>query len=212
MSLGNKGIRGIILFLLCCQLTCFNHAYAEEYVVTEYQSEESEDYLWDCISEYSPSDYITAGVIGYFERESCLRSDAVAGWCNAQSCFGLDLCGSFTEEVDSGLEDGSTKDVFMEKSRDVHGGYGLGQWSSYHLTESLYEFAQDWGTSISDAEMQCAFVIESLQADEELWERLLTVKNAYHAGVLIAIWYEGTSHYEYVGTLAEVFYSKHVEE
>ena len=180
-------------------------------VVTKYKSKESEKFLWDTLNKYSPNDYITAGIMGYFWRESNFRSDAVAGWATSQKGYGKDFCKDFTTKVDAGLRDASTKDYFIEKCQNKFGGYGLGQWRSTNYLDEFYDFAQEWNTSISDAEMQCAFIIWSLENQQpELWEKIIHKKNAEKIGKLIAVYYDGTQiGKDYIGYKAQKFYDKY---
>lgn len=181
-------------------------------VVTEYQSEDSEAWLWETIGKYSPSDMATAGIMAYYFRESYWRSDAVGGWAISQAYSGKDHCALFTSEIDAGLLDGTTREEFVRRCLKQYGGYGLGQWASPYLTEALYDFAQEWGTSIADAEMQCAFTVWSMQSIPELWQSLLAVENPATAGWLIATLYDGTSSgAEYISNMATVFYKRWAE-
>lgn len=140
--------------------------------------------------------------MGYFWRESFFKSNATAHWATVSPYLGRDIPVEFTAEVDIGLKDGSTRDYFIESIRERIGGYGLGQWYSYHYLEDLYDYAQEWGSSISDAEMQCAFVVESMKAEDELWDYLLEAKDAYWAGLIIAYRYDGLTG-EYAEGLAQ---------
>ena len=184
---------------------------APSIVVTEYKSKKSEKYLWKTLNKYSPTEQITAGVMGYFWRESCYRSDAVAGWSSSLSYTGKDPSIKFVKKVDDGLEDGSTRDYFINKVHNTFGGYGLGQWYSIYYLEAFYDFAQEWGTSISDAEMQCAFVMWSLENQQpELWEQIIDMTNAEKVGRLIAVYYDGTSTGTgYIGRRALKMYEKY---
>ena len=182
------------------------------YVVTKYKDEQAGQFLWDCISRYSPSDQITAGILAMFWRESSFRSDSTAHWADVLVATGLDQPEVFTAEVDAGLSDGSTKKMFVDSVHYTIGGYGLGQWYSYPLLESLYDFASEWGTSIADAEMQCAFTVESLEEFCEEWETLLETNDPALAGYLIARHYDGTqSGYEYISMLAELYYDQYAK-
>ena len=108
---------------------------------------------------------ITAGIMGYFRRESGLKSDALQNWHWRDAVEERDACAWYTAEINKGLEDGSTKEVFIKdnnKHLRRYGGYGLGQWYAEMYLEALYDFAQEWGTTLSDAEMQCAFMVWSL--------------------------------------------------
>jgi hypothetical protein len=86
---------------------------------------EDEAWLWDELSQHSPSDVVTAAVLSYFWRESQYRSDAVAGWGMSLAGYGVDLCETVTAKTDAGLSDGSSRSWFIKKARR-HGGYGLG--------------------------------------------------------------------------------------
>ena len=183
-------------------------------VFTEYKSEKSELFLWNCLNKYAPNDVIGAGILGYFWRESFFRSDSVSGWATVLAETGEDICEQVTEEVDAGLADASSRDMFIYCIREQSGGYGLGQWFSMGYLETLYDYAREWGTSIGDAEMQCAFVVESLRQNQALWEQLLATDDPETAGELIAIYYDGTSvGVGYIGDKAKEYYEKyHVDE
>lgn len=178
-------------------------------VVTEYKSEDSEVWLWDTLKKYSPSDEVTAGIMAYYYRESFWRSDAVGGWAISQAYSGEDHCAAFTTAVDAGLADGSTREEFILRAHDQYGGYGLGQWGSQNYTAALYDFAQSWGTSIADAEMQCAFTVQSMMGMPELWAALLEADSPARAGWLIGILYDGTpAGAESISQMAGVFYER----
>ena len=57
-----------ILIILMILEPCAAHA-----VATDYKSEKSEELVWNELSKYSPSDAVTAGIMGYFYRESQMR-------------------------------------------------------------------------------------------------------------------------------------------
>lgn len=183
-------------------------------VYTEYKSEQSELFLWNCLKKYAPNDVISAGILGYFWRESFFRSDSVSGWATVLAETGTDICLTVTAAVDEGLADASSREMFIYCIREQSGGYGLGQWFSMGYLETLYDYAREWGTSIGDAEMQCAFVVESLRENTELWEQLLATDDPETAGELIAIYYDGTSvGVGYIGDKAKEYYEKyHVDE
>ena len=182
---------------------------AEEPVFTEYKSEEAEAYIWNELSKHSPSDVITAGIMGYFWREAKMRSDAIAGWGTILATTGKDLCLEVTKRIDEGLADGSSYDYYILYVR-TYGGYGLGQWYARHEIEPLYWFAQDYGTSIGDANMQCAFIFESLQENEDLWALLLSQTDPEMAGRFIGRLYDGSEiGYEYMGWKAARYYEKY---
>ena len=179
-----------------------------ESVVTEHNSQESEEFIWNELSKYSPSEFITAGIMGYFWRESYMRSDAVAGWPHRNLGQESDICETFTKKVDAGLEDGSSKDYFVEMVRLHYGGYGLGQWLGVGYLEHFYEFVREKNGSIGDAAVQCEFIFESLQRNEELWELLLETKDAERCGRQIGYMYDGTGSAgaNTIGCRAKVYY------
>ena len=182
-------------------------------VFTEYKSEQSETFLWECLNKYAPNEVISAGILGYFWRESFFRSDSVSGWATVLAETGVDICTEVTAAIDKGLADASSREMFIYCIREQSGGYGLGQWFSMGYLETLYDFAREWGTSIGDAEMQCAFVVQSLQENTEPWELLLETEDAERAGELIAVYYDGTSvGVGYIGDMALHYYEKYHQE
>lgn len=184
-------------------------AVAQEIIVTEYKQEESEDILWALLSKYSPNDFITAGTLAYFYRESQYKSDAVAGWGYEFSWKGTDRADRFVPMVDKGLSDSSTKDIFVEKAHGW-GGYGLGQWWAFGYLDTFYDYVSENGTSIADADIQCAFVMWSMEQNEDLWPRLTKAKTADSAGWLIATLYDCTDDgADYISELAGVLYKRH---
>lgn len=197
----------IIISILFC-LTCF----ADNAVVTKYKSEESNDIIYNALSKSLTNEKIIAGIMGYFYRESQMRSDAVAGWPSRDIKEELDFSKNFTEKVDAGLSDGSTKEYFIEQVHIHFGGYGLGQWMSKHYLEELYNFAQEWGTSIGDAEMQCAFMIWSIEHQSpKLWEQIQDETDLWIIGRKIGRLYDGTGELgsETIASFAQEYYKKY---
>lgn len=184
-----------------------------EVVYTERKGKGVEKWLWNELSQYSPSDEITAGILSYFWRESQYRSDSVAGWASTLHGYGIDLCSKVTKKVDKGLDDGDSLDYFIWACQ-TYGGYGLGQWCAMHEITSLYDYAVGYGTSIGDARMQCAFVFYDLENNyPELWKKLKKCKDPEKAGRLIAIYYDGTvDGVQYMGYKAGRFYNKYHKE
>jgi len=179
-------------------------------VYTEYKSEEAEEYLWYKLSEYSPSDHITAGVLGYFKRESELRSDCISNWHTSMAA-GEDVSVIFTKEIDAGLPDGSTQEQFVHDCKYRFGGYGLGQWSRTQYCEDLYELARLRGKSIGDADVQCEFIFLSMEKNEYLWKCLHETDSPTRAGELIALLYDGSKNaMGYTATMATYYYDKYV--
>lgn len=206
-------MKRLITFLLIFSMLGSVFAYAEDGVkVTERKSKKDEAWLWEELSKYSPNDYITAGILSYFWRESQYKSDSVSGWASLKVYNNFDLCRCIREKTDKGLSDGSSRDFFIKTIRS-RGGFGLGQWYSMGYLESLYDYAKEYGTSIVDARMQCAFIFESLKDNKELWKRLIACSDPEKAGRLIAIYYDGTENgAEYIGQKAEKLYEKYYEE
>ena len=172
------------------------------HVVTQYKAKISEKLLWQFLSDYSPTQEMTAAILGFFWRESSLKSNAVAHWPNLNNIYQIDVCQQFTEKVDEGLKDGSTKDYFIKQTRR-YGGYGLGQWHSKRYLSAFYDFAQEWGTSIADAEMQCAFTVWSVQHQHP--KHIDTLKNyldLYTNSLWMGTVYDGSR------TAANTIYSK----
>lgn len=200
-----KKLLSLILTLaLLLSIPC--PAYA---TITERKSKDSERFLWDEISIHSPSDVVTASVLAYFWRESQYKSDSVTGWATLKAYQNFDLCGYVVRKTDKGLDDGSSRQWFIEAARSC-GGFGLGQWYAVTYLEDLYDFASDYGTSIADARMQCAFVFHSLRQNRALWKRLKRCKDPAKAGRLIAIYYDGSEDgAPYMGRKAKQFYDRY---
>ncbi len=206
-----KKAKQILALALVFILLAGTAAFADEPVFTERKGKGVEAWLWEELSQYSPSDVVTAGVLSYFWRESQYRSDAVAGWASSLAGYGIDLCETVTEETDKGLDDGSSRSYFIRKARR-YGGYGLGQWRNSDYLGDLYDFAQDYGTSVGDAKMQCAYIFESLRDNRKLWKKLRRCLDPERAGRLIAIYYDGSqSGAPYMGYKAGRLYEKYHE-
>ena len=203
----------LICFVLICMLLIifFTPEANAEYspILTEHKSEESADFLWEELSKYSPNDKITAGIMGYFWRESFFRSDAIAGWPWFDKIQKSNSSLDFTLKVDEGLHDGSSYDYYYHHIRDIYGGYGLGQWYSPNYLKHFYKFIQEKEGSIGDAQLQCEFIFESLQRNEKLWEWLLEAKTASDCGMLIGTFYDGTSMAGVIASHADRFYRRY---
>lgn len=131
--------------------------------------------------------------MGYFYRESSYNSNSVAGLYLLGPEYEKKMSQEFLEKIDEGLEDGSSKERFINETHYTHGGYGLGQWCSFIYLEPFYDFAQEWGTSIADAEMQCAFTVHSIQNHPtELWELIKDEESVEQIGRYIGIFYDGS--------------------
>ncbi len=190
----------------CAKIEC------KEFVITQYKKEASNDFLWETLSKYVDNEKIIAGIMGYFYRESSMRSDAIAGWGTRDKQQKCDTSLEFTIKVDEGLADGSSKEYFIKQVHTHFGGYGLGQWMSERYLDKLYDFAQEWGTSIGDAEMQCAFTVWSIEHQTpKLWEQLQNETNILTIGRKIGHLYDGTGEFgsETIASLAQGYYKKY---
>ena len=187
----------MIISILFC-LNCFADSQsATGMTVTECKSEESEKFIWDTLVELLDGNKkIAAGVMGYFWRESGLKSNAIPRWFNNDWGTDRDSSAEYTAIIDAGLADGSTKELFLNKDNKRCGGYGLGQWFQQHYLEELYNYAQEQGTSIGDARMQCEFMVWSLEHQTpKLWEDLQAHPeySAFQTGRRIGYLYDGAS-------------------
>ena len=190
-------------------------AYAEELiegpVLTEHKADWSADFLWEELSKYSPDDKITAGVMGYFWRESFFRSDAIAGWPWFDIIEHGNASLDFTLKVNEGLKDRSSYNYYIHQIRNVYGGYGLGQWLSMNYLDHYYDFVREKEGSIGDARLQCEFIFLSLQRNEKLWGMLLNDQTAYDCGLHIGTLYDGTDMASTIGTYADQFYRRYAD-
>lgn len=208
---GGGRIKRLITLLLALALL-FPAAPAEAAHRTKYKDKSDEAWLWIELEKHSPNAYTTAGILAYFWRESQYRSDSVSGWATIGREQGWDVCKTVRRKTDKGLADGSSRAYFLSIVWEC-GGYGLGQWYSAGYLEDLYDFAQNFGGSIGDAEMQCAFVFHSLRQNKKLWRRLKRCRDAERAGRLIAIFYDGTeTGADYMGRKAARLYQKYGKE
>lgn len=83
---------------------------------------------------------------------------------------------------------------------------------SKHYLEELYNFAQEWGTSIGDAEMQCAFMIWSIEHQSpKLWEQIQDETDLWIIGRKIGRLYDGTGELgsETIASFAQEYYKKY---
>lgn len=169
-----------------------------------------EKQIWNLINKYSPNEYITAGIMGMYYRESNLQSDAVGGY---QENNNKNINRDFHKKIDAGLAKGKTKKYFIEKINIYYGGYGLCQWCWDHIPR-LYDFAREYGAiSIADAEMQIAFTFyEIKEYYPDLWEVLLNTKSAYKAGSRLATYYDGTGANWVIGNYAKRYYNRYAKK
>lgn len=191
----------IIISILFCQIACYaEHLNNQEKiqmsrytgVITQYKTKAAEEFLWKTLSSMIDNEKIVAGIMGYFKRESELRSDAVAGWAIRDARTKTNFSQEFTTKVDEGLLDGSSRKYFIEQVTIHFGGYGLGQWLAEPYLNKLYDFAQEYGTSIGDAEMQCAFMVWSIEHQTpKLWKQIKNEKDLWIIGRKIGHLYDG---------------------
>ena len=185
--------KSIIIILII--ILFFNQisAFADEITITKRKEIESEDYLWEQLNKYIDNPKIAAGILAFFWRESFCQSDSVAGYYYLGKTAGEKYCKNFRKIVDKGLVDGSTKKYFIETCQ-WHGGYGLGQWWPLDYIDAFYDFAQQWGTSIADAEMQCAFTIENIKNNPNgLWDLIKDEDDIIKIGEYIGLYYDGSA-------------------
>ena len=211
----------IIISILFCQIACYAEQPKEpqnlkieckQVIVTQYKTKAAEKFLWKTLSSMIDNEKIVAGIMGYFKRESELRSDAVAGWPVRDARTKTNFSMEFTQKVDEGLTDGSTKEYFIEQVYVHFGGYGLGQWLSKNFLDKLYDFAQEHGTSIGDAEMQCAFVIWSMEHQTpKLWKEIQDETDIWIIGRKIGHYYDGTGEIgsSTIASYANEYYKKY---
>ena len=198
-----------LLFLIDIPVFAEKETYKPVY--TEHKADWSADYLWKELSKFSPNDKITAGVMGYFWRESFFRSDAIAGWPIFDEIQHCDSSAEFTKIVDAGLHDKSSYEYYEHHIRDVYGGYGLGQWLSPSYLSHYYEFVRERGGSIGDASLQCEFIFESMRRNEKLWDYLLEDQTAFDCGMHIGTLYDGTYMASTIAGFADIFYKEYTE-
>lgn len=209
----NRSLVWILILILFVIFVRSTPAYACDGgpVITEHKADWSADFLWRELSKYSPNDKITAGIMGYFWRESFFRSDAIAGWPWFDMIEKSNSSLDFTLKVDEGLKDGSSYEYYEHCIRDIYGGYGLGQWLSPHYLKHFYEFIREREGSIGDARLQCEFIFESLQRNEKLWTMLLEDKTAFECGLHIGTLYDGTAMAGTIGSYADEFYRRYAD-
>lgn len=155
--------------------------------------EKEEEVVWNIISSYSPNDKITAALVSIMKGESGYKSNAVHGWY----WLSPDYCEVTTDKIDSGMQDGSTRNPFVYNRLGY--AYGLLQWSSFIEREKLYDYACTYGTSIGDAEMQASFIFWDLETNfSDLYDRILIEEDMNQIVHELSIYYMGTVHYDIV--------------
>ena len=157
-----------------------------ETVITQYNQKSSEDYLWEILLEEAPNEYVAAGILGYFWRESKYRSDAIPNWPRVQAASEYDPCAAMTEQLDA-----ADKEEFVALVQQT-GGYGLGQWYDESYLESLYDFCRGAGASVADARMQCRFTVHICTTTPRIWDTLKDATSALEAGRIIGCLHDGS--------------------
>lgn len=204
-----KNIRNIaVLLLFIIMFPNFGCAQADVFFYTTEYGYDSAKIVWNIFNELTDNQYLIAGLVGMAFRESKFQSNAVGGW---HYLAGIkDISKEFTEKIDIGLQDSSTKEIFVKEISEIYGGYGLFQYCGRDRLENFYDYAANWGTSISDVAMQCSFALHELKNDYfDTYKQINVLKNAYDVGLLIGIYYDGTRSYEAIGNFAYEFYTNY---
>lgn len=175
-------------------------------IYTEYKTESAEEFLWEELSKHSPSDSLTAAILGYFKRESEYRSDAVTHWQVRNMCSENDICKTFTAKHDE-AED---IEAFV-KAVQEYGGYGLGQWYNESSLTKLYKLSKERELSIGDARLQCEFVVIDILNNKKLCSNLEQFNDAYTLGLIVAHSYDGTHNdgAAVIASYAQMLYDKY---
>lgn len=188
---------------------------SKEIVITDYsayEDSETERVLWELCNRYAPNEYAAAAAMGMFFRESHYKSNVLCGWGHIRF-ENPTICEDFTALIDAGLEDGSSYDYFFQEVKFHYGGFGLCTWCSERYLKELYAYAQAWGTSISDAEMQCAFLFYDIEHNNpDLWQELINAPSPQIAGERMGQMYDHTFEYDAIGSFANDIYRRQHEQ
>lgn len=189
--------------------TLIDKEIVNEIIITERNPSfdgESAEIIWNLCLKYSDDEQLIASIMGAMLRESSFKSNSIAGW-HMIKYENPNICEEFTATMDKGLNDKSTKEEFIQEVKYHYGGYGLMQWSSKNCLELLYDFASEWNTSLSDAEMQCAFVFYDLENHHpEVINELKDKNTVRNIALVIGCGYEGTCYYDVTQYYAEEIY------
>ena len=167
----------IICILICLILPTYQAAAA-------YDRQAAADQIWNYLIDETQNEIISAGIMGYFKRESNYKVDAIPGWILRKD----DICQPFTENLYE-----LNRDEFVQIIQNV-GGYGLGQWYSTCYLRDFYDYCRIYECKYDNIEVQCDFIIWELQHYHGLWEQLEEETDPYCAGLLIAALYDGASY------------------
>lgn len=187
-----KTIVLILLLSLLCPVQCFAS-----------YNKEAADICWEILLEETNSEIISAGIMGYFQRESGFKASAIPHYY----LFKSDKCALFTEELY-----GLNYEDFIIKIQAA-AGYGLGQWySKYHL-EQFYNYFNENNYKYDDLEAQCKFTIDMIKNNKKLWEDLSELKTAEQAGRMIGYRYDGAREEscEVIASYAKKIYKERIE-
>ena len=198
----------ITVILLLPSIFCF----AELPLTTEHtldinDADPLEKEFWDYIYSKCENECITASIMGIIYRESNFKSNAVAGWYLAKW---TDLSADLTALVDEGLENSSSLDEFIYRSRYVHGGYGLIQWCMPKTLTRLYNFIKYRQTTIADIKAQIDFTFWDLQENHwKTWDNIKDSDDLYLVNWWLATYYEGTTSPGTTYYYAMTFYNRY---
>ena len=125
------------------------------------------------------NDLGAAGLMGNLQAESGLVST------NLQNTYNKKL--NITDEEYTRLVDGGNYPQFTADKA----GYGLAQWTYWSRKAALLSYAQDRGTSIGNAQMQCEFLMYELKKNyPTVLAVLQDAKSVAEASNAVLLWYE----------------------
>lgn len=175
------------------------------------------DILMDELKTYCDSEIACCAIIAMFYKESQFQSNAQGGWIylNGQPHKGESIVdmrhrlnAEWTEHIDAGLADGTTRQEFIDKTCNRTGGYGLCQWLGEEYLGDLYDYAAGLEMSVGSHELQVAYTVYSIQEHRpKLWQALQGETDPYNAGLLVGRYYEGTSFPEGTAQFSLFFYN-----
>ena len=185
----------IMILLLCLILPIYQSSNAEYDL-------QAEDEIWNYLMEETQSEIITAGIMGYFKRESKYIVNVVHG----SSIGGQEKCQKFTEHLYE-----LNREEFAEVIHNS-GGYGLGQWYALSYALEFYDFFNEHGYKYDSIEGQCKFMVWELKNRPELWEELNSITKPYYAGLIIGSKYDGADElgYNTIASMSKMIYKEKV--
>lgn len=139
----------------------------------------NEQRIWDTLYAEIGNPYGTAALMGNLFAESSLRSN------NLQDSYeaGLGYTDvTYTQAVDDGRYANFTSD---------QAGYGLAQWTVQNRKSELLAFANERGCSISDLDMQLAFLCKELETKfPDVLAKLKTASSIREASDYVLVHFE----------------------